>query len=48
MKCLFKEDYNILTDPIPVCNIPYRMNKETLMIENNDEFVEIIKDEKEL
>lgn len=48
MKCLFKEDYNILTDPIPVCNIPYRMNKETLMIENNDEFVEIIEDEKEL
>ena len=48
MKCLFKEDYNILTDPIPVCNIPYRMNKETLMIENNEEFVEIIEDEKEL
>lgn len=50
MKCLFKEDYNILTDPIPVCCIPYKMNKETLRIEKNEEFEtlnveEIIEDE---
>lgn len=38
MKCLFKEDFNILTDDIPKIVLPYKINKQTLRIEMNKEF----------
>lgn len=39
MKCLFKKDFNILTDNTPKIVLPYKMNKQTLRIEMNKEFV---------
>lgn len=37
-KILFKDEYNILTDRLPTCVMPYKMNKETLEIEVNKEY----------
>lgn len=37
-KILFKENYNILTDRLPTCVMPYKMNKDTLKIELNEEY----------
>ena len=38
MKCLFSEDFNILTDRLPKILLPYKINKQTLRIEANKEF----------
>ena len=37
-KILFKDEYNILTDRLPTCVMPYKMDKETLEIEVNKEY----------
>lgn len=37
-KILFKDEYNILTDRLPTCVMPYKMNKETLRLEVNKEY----------
>ena len=37
-KILFKDDYNILTDRLPTCVMPYKMDKETLEIKVNKEY----------
>lgn len=38
LKTLFKEDFNILSDRLPTAILPYKMNKETLKIEINEEY----------
>lgn len=38
LKCLFSKDFNILTDDLPKAILPYKMNKETYMIEKNQMF----------
>lgn len=37
-KILFKDEYNILTDRLPTCVMPYKMDKETLEIKVNKEY----------
>lgn len=38
LKTLFKEDFNILSDRLPTAILPYKMDKETLKIEINEEY----------